>query len=241
MEDKSGFQKPLRRAFDKGKDLLNTYKKNEDKVIPIVDADTDKANAEETAAENVRQEEMNQTSEDIKADGNILSDIFNNMFSDNSAETAALVKERDDLKEQLIRKSAEFENQRKRHLKEKQEMLDYANERMLYRMIELLDDINSAVDAGKKSTDYDALLKGLDMIQQKAFKLFSEAGVKKMDDPSGTEFNVHLHEAMMMMPSDKPEGTVLQAMQAGYMMHDKVLRHARVITSSGEINHDNQE
>lgn len=230
MEDKSGYQKPLRRAFDKGKDLLNTYKKQEEKVIPIVDSDADGIEEETNENEkNLGEVREDKTEED---GGNFFADVMN-MFNDSSAELEQIKKERDELKEQLIRKTAELENQRKRHLKEKQEMLDYANERLLFRMLELLDDITAAVDAGNQSTDYDALLKGMEMIRQKASKLYEEGGVKKMEDPIGKEFDVHFHEAMMMMPSEMPEGTVVQVLQPGYMIHEKVLRHARVITSSG--------
>lgn len=223
MENKSGFKKPLKPSFNKEKDLFNAYKKNEERVIPITEDDASLGSGEEI----VNVENMFDTSSDANEELHGEIAILNTQLDD-------LTKERDELKEQLIRKAAEFENQRKRHLKEKQEMLDYANERLLFRMIELLDDLNSAVTAGNQSTDYTALLTGLEMIRNKAFKLFEEAGVKMMEDQVGKEFDVNYHEAMMMTPSELPEGAIVQTLQNGYFINEKVLRHARVITSAGK-------
>jgi len=231
MDDKQAFQKPLR--FKKEDDIMKTYKKNEEKVIPITDNDEIENLAEET--ESVQSQEKsssnNEKFDDMESLKSFLSEMPN-LFGD-SKEIESLTKERDELKEQLVRKAAELENQRKRHLREKQEMLDYANQKLLYKMIELLDDINVAVEQGSNSSDYDALLKGMTMIRQKAYKLFEESGVKPMEDAVGKEFDVNFHEAMMITPSDLPEGYVVQTLQPGYLINERVLRHARVITSSG--------
>lgn len=237
MDEKSGFQKPLRHTLDKEHDLLKTYKKNEGKVIPIYDEESDKPTSDETKQDVVNEPiEAENLSDGGKAEEDFLSGLVDSFFADKAGAIDEIKKERDELKEQLVRKAAEFENQRKRHMKEKQELINFANERLLFRMLETLDDINAAVDAGNKSSDFDALLKGISMIQQKSMKVFDEFGVKLMEDPKGKQFDVHFHEAMMAMNSDEPEGTILQTLQPGYMMHDKVLRHAKVITSNGIAN-----
>ena len=228
MDDKQSPQKPLR--FKKEDDIMKTYKKNEEKVIPISDNEEVENLANDNPQEQTQQ--SNEKYEDMEAIKSFLSGMPD-LFGD-SKEVENLTKERDELKEQLVRKAAELENQRKRHLREKQEMLDYANQKLLFKMLELLDDINAAVDSGNNSNDYDALLKGLTMIRQKAHKLFEEAGVKAMPDATGEEFDVNFHEAMMTVPSDLPEGCVVQTFQQGYLLNDKVLRHARVMTSSGK-------
>ena len=203
-------------------------------MIPIHDEESSKSQFDDTKQEAINEPaEVENLSGEDKVEDEFLSGLMDSFFSDKNSEMEELKKERDELKEQLVRKAAEFENQRKRHLKEKQELIDYANERLLYRLLEILDDMSAAVEAGNKSSDFEALLKGISMIQQKSMKIFGEFGVKPMEDPVGKEFDVNLHEAMMAMNSDKPEGTVLQAFQPGYMMHDKVLRHAKVITSNG--------
>src|SRR5690606_33106643 len=116
------------------------------------------------------------------------------------------------------------------------DLIEYSNEKLLNSLIEILDDMNAAINASDKAMDAESLRKGLELIFNKSTKLFEEAGVKKMAFDENTEFDVNLHEAMMVAPSDKPEGTVLQVIQNGYMYKEKVLKHAKVITSSGNAN-----
>lgn len=222
MEEKIGGHKPLRKSSNKIKDLYDTYIKNDERVIPITDAD----NITNEENETVEITEQNIDNVSVQMNDQELEEL--------RVQIDTLIKEKDDFKDQLMRKAAELENIRRRSIKEKQEMLEYANERLLFKMLEILDDINSAVDAGKKSTDFEVLLKGMEMIQQKTAKLFAESGVAPMENASGKPFDVNFHEAMMHIPSDEPEGNVVQTLQNGYMIHDKVLRHARVITSAGK-------
>ncbi len=228
MGKKDG-NKTLRSTSNAIKDLYNTYVKNEEREIPITDEEnTDmEENKEHTQEMNADQEadkEMFESPEEMQEQMEALVEQMNEMG-----------KERDELKEALVRKVAELENIRKRSIREKQEMVEYANEKLLFRFLELLDDMSNAVDAGKKSDDYETLLKGLEMIHSKAVKFFEDNGVKKMDDAVGSEFDVDLHEAMMHTPHPEvEEGHVVQVIQPGYMIHEKVLRHARVITSAGK-------
>jgi molecular chaperone GrpE len=78
--------------------------------------------------------------------------------------------------------------------------------------------------------------KGLEMITNKARKMFEDAGVKQMDNIIGKPFDVNYHEALMMTNSELPEGSIVQVVQPGYMLNDKVLRYAKVITSNGNSN-----
>jgi molecular chaperone GrpE len=220
----------LRSTSNAIKDLYNTYVKNEEREIPITDEESAEMeeNKEQNKENNPEQaqinEEMFESPEEMQEQMEALVEQMNE-----------LGKERDELKEALVRKVAELENIRKRSIREKQEMVEYANEKLLFRFLELMDDMSNAVDAGKKSDDYETLLKGLEMIYSKTVKLFEDNGVKKMEDAVGKEFDVDLHEAMMHTPHPEvDEGHVVQVIQPGYMMHDKVLRHARVITSAGK-------
>lgn len=236
MEEKSGHQKPLRPTMDKERDILNTYKKNEEKKVKSMEEE--KKTVEETVKEVVLETEKENLEEKVAIENNesSLVEELSNIALDKISEVEELKKERDYLKDQLMRKVAEIENQRKRHLKEKQEMLEYANEQLLGKMIELLDYFEQAVDAAKKTTDIESLRTGLEMLYQKAYKLFEEQGVQKMEDPTGKPFDVNLHDAILAMNSDKEEGTILQVAQPGYFYKDKVLRHAKVITSNGQTN-----
>ncbi len=145
----------------------------------------------------------------------------------------SLKKENSELKDKLIRKTAELDNVIKRCEKEKMDMIDYANEKLIIKLLELVDDLDNAVEAGKESHDSATILTGVEMIHQKAKKLLDDEGVKALDKSEGKPFDVNLHDAMVSMPSDKPEGIVIQEIQKGYTLRDKVIRHSKVITSSG--------
>jgi len=145
-----------------------------------------------------------------------------------------LKKENEELKEKIVRKTAELDNAIKRSSKEKMEMIDYANEKLLRKLLEVYDDFTNAVDAGRKSKDAESIQSGIEMIYKKMSKFFEEEGVKPLDPAEGKPFDVELHDAMLSMPSDQPEGTVVKVIQNGYKFRDKVIRHAKVITSNGE-------
>lgn len=232
-ESTSGFHKPLRAVSNKLKDLQNTYGKGSNQSN-ISDADNEKVikeikeelkNSEDMI--NLEKERINDLEQEINS--------LNETIEQLNDQLANVQKERDDLKDQFIRKAAEFENFRRRTMDEKKEMIDYANEKLLAKMIEILDDINSATEAGKTTSDIDSMNKGLEMINNKTRKLFEDAGVKKMDIKPGDVFDVNYHEALMMMNSEYPEGAIVQVVQAGYLLNEKVLRFAKVVTSNGKI------
>jgi molecular chaperone GrpE len=220
--------KPLRKYPGAGGGIADIYCRTDNvRNIPIMEGDSVTINE---LKENMSKEETKQDTEN-----NDMAEMsYEEAVVELTARLEAAEKEKEETKEQVKRAYAELENFRRRSLKEKQEMIDYANERLLFKMLALLDDISNAIDAGKKSDDYEALLRGIEMIQQKTLKTFEESGVKPMELSVGKEFDFNLHEAIMMMPSDEvPAEHIVAEVQKGYMMHDKVLRHAKVVTSSG--------
>lgn len=222
MDDKSG-QKPLRPSSNVVKDMMNTYFKHSDKT-PSKESNLDNS------------KDISIDSDGISSESQIDSESMNNSLVEEKEQIISeLISERDELKDKLLRSAAELENFRRRSLKERQEMVEYANERLLYRMLELLDDLGNAYDAAKTNGD-PSMLKGIEMIYQKAEKIFNDAGVKRMNIAEGTEFDVNFHEALMHIPSEFPEGTVINVIQSGYMIHERVLRHAKVVTSAGNAN-----
>ncbi|MFM8473820.1 MAG: nucleotide exchange factor GrpE [Candidatus Kapaibacterium sp.] len=147
---------------------------------------------------------------------------------------AALQKENADLKDQVLRKVAEFENFKRRTEREKEQLALYVSERMFGKLVEVLDDLHAALDAGRKSDDYASMLSGVEMIYAKALKMYEEHGVRPLVVTENVPFNVDEHEALMHIPHpDIAEGLVVQQVQRGYKLHDKVIRHAKVITSAG--------
>ena len=150
------------------------------------------------------------------------------------SDIAQVEKERDDFRDQLLRKSAEFENYRRRTMKEKQDLIEFANEHLILKMLPVVDDLHTALEAAKKSSDPAGFLKGVEMIYVKAIKIFEEAGVFPIETAPGEPFNVEMHEALAHMPSnDAPEGHILQEIQRGYTLREKVIRHTKVVTSAG--------
>lgn len=233
-ESKSNQKKPLRSTSNKIKDLYNTYVRNEgSRVVPINEKRKPKSKKEEKNNKMIEQEVM----DNFEAEKKEYETRIEQLEAENELlkyDIQEIEKKIEEYKEQALRKAAELENIRRRSMREKQDLIEFANEGLLRKMLELMDDINSAIEAGKKTEDAKSLLTGVEMIQQKARKLFEENGVKKMEISVGDEFDVEFHEAMMHIPSEIDEGHIVQVLQPGYMMHDRVLRHARVITSAGK-------
>lgn len=235
MEDSTAnSKKPLRPSSNKIKDLVDTYLKNDSgKNIPIKDLELDD-NHHNTQKNEKNVEEIAETTNDFDLkDYQKMLDDYKEAVDVLNKQLEDISKEKDEIKEQLVRKAAELENIRRRSLKEKQDMIDYANERLLFKMLDTLDDINNAYNASISSNDFEALKKGVELMKNKAIKLFDEAGVKQIESYVGKEFDVNFHEALMKMPSDLPENFVVQEIQNGYMLNEKVLRHTKVITSAG--------
>ncbi len=224
---KKGNRKPLRATSkNKANDLNNAYlNESGTHEIPI----TKKIDSDDLEIENETVEKELETieeNEDVNENGEI---------EELKSKIKSLENEKEELKDQVMRKTAEMDNMRRRSLKEKNELIDYANQGLLLKLLPLLDDFTKAIESGKSNHDYESVMQGIEMIYQKMQKVFEESGVKQMEDANGKPFDVDYHEAMMLMPSDDvDEGDVIQVIEPGYMFYDKVLRHAKVITSSGK-------
>jgi len=144
-----------------------------------------------------------------------------------------LTKENQELQDKVLRKIAELDNAIKRCAKEKMELIDYANEKILVQFINIADDLENAISAGKSSNDIQSLLTGIEMIKNNYNKILLENGVKKQDTEIGMDFDVNLHDAILSIQSEIPEGKIVEIVQNGYVFREKILRHAKVITSAG--------
>jgi molecular chaperone GrpE len=220
--------------MNKVKDIYDTYLKNQDQKQSL-------SNYEDAHSVHHIEEPVEITEDLNEPDLEIPAIQETNEAVPEIDKIKDLEKERDELKDQVLRVAAELENYRRRVLKEKREMVDYANERLIFNLLSLLDDLGNAVEAGKKAADCDSMLAGLDLIYQKTLKLFENEGVKIMENTVGKPFDVNQHEAVMKMPSELPEDYIINEVQAGYTIRDKVLRHAKVITSAGEPKEEENE
>ena len=133
----------------------------------------------------------------------------------------------EELKKQLLYKTAEFENYRKRTLKEKAELILNGGEKTVAAILPILDDFERAI--ADKSEDPKVIKEGVQMIFNKFVKTLEGLGVKKIDT-NDKDFDVDFHEAIAMIPGmgDDKKGKIIDCVQTGYTMNDKVIRHAKV-------------
>lgn len=133
------------------------------------------------------------------------------------------------LKDQLLRKAAEFENFRKRTIKEKTELILNGGRRVIEALLPVLDDLERAQDNMGKATDVEALKEGVELILSKLDKTLSGQGLKKIDTTDAL-FDTDFHEAIAIVPAtdESQKGKVIDCVQTGYMLGETVIRHAKV-------------
>ncbi len=134
-----------------------------------------------------------------------------------------------DLKDKYLRSVAEFDNYRKRTLKEKAELILNGSEKTVAAILPVIDDMERAMANGEKTDDPAVLREGMELIFHKFMKALEGLGVKKIDTENA-DFNTDLHEAVAMVPGmgDDKKGKVIDCLQTGYQLNDKVIRHAKV-------------
>ena len=152
----------------------------------------------------------------------------NNQDLNSEAEKLNVVEEElKQLKDNYIRKVAEFENYKKRTLKEKTELILNGSEKTVIAILPILDDFERAIS--DKSDDPKAIKEGMQLIFNKFNKILESIGVNKIET-EGKDFDVDYHEAVAMLPTsdDDKKGKVIDCVQTGYTLNNKVIRHAKV-------------
>jgi molecular chaperone GrpE len=135
-----------------------------------------------------------------------------------------------EMQDKYIRLSAEFDNYRKRTLREKIELSKYASEDMLRKIIPIMDDFDRAMAHMENATDCAALKDGIDLIYNKFSEFLKQNGIKEIESLNNS-FDVDLHDAVAKVPvqEDEKKGKVVDVVQKGYYLQDKVLRHSKVV------------
>ncbi len=149
------------------------------------------------------------------------------------AQIAGLKSELEETKNQLLRKVAEFENMRKRVAKERLQLFDTAKIEALKEFLPINDDLKRSLQASESAEIGETFLEGVKMVAGKFSDVLEKYGVSAIDEVN-IPFNVELHDALMKQkaPEDNVESnTVLQVLEPGYKLNDKVIRHAKVIVS----------
>lgn len=209
---------------------------SKEKKINIEDGNAKEQVLNENAEQNDTQnnaepkaEETNTEDADNKAaDADSQTDNTDNAADAEEVDPLAKAQQEvEELKKQLLYKTAEFENYRKRTLKEKAELILNGGEKTIAAILPILDDFERAI--ADKSEDPKAIKEGVQMIFNKFIKTLEGLGVKKIET-ADKDFDVDFHEAIAMVPGmgDDKKGKVIDCVQTGYTLNDKVIRHAKV-------------
>ena len=209
---------------------------SKEKKINIEDGNAKEQVLNENAEQNDTQnnaepkaEETNTEDADNKAaDADSKTDNTDNAAESEEADPLAKAQQEvEELKKQLLYKTAEFENYRKRALKEKADLILNGGEKTIAAILPILDDFERAI--ADKSEDPKAIKEGVQMIFNKFIKTLEGLGVKKIET-ADKDFDVDFHEAIAMVPGmgDDKKGKVIDCVQTGYTLNDKVIRHAKV-------------
>ena len=137
--------------------------------------------------------------------------------------------------DQMLRTVAEYENAKKRAIRDKEEFQKYAVESVIKDLIPVVDSMNRAIKAAKESTDFDALHEGIQLIQKQIHNVLERKNVSIID-AIGKNFDPNLHEAIAQVESDLPMNTIVEEFQVGYKLRDRVLRASMVSVSQGQSN-----
>ena len=190
-------------------------------------------NAEQNATQNENNAEANAEEQEAGTDNKSAEADNKTEDTDNKAESTEVdpltkaQQEVEELKKTLLYKTAEFENYRKRTMKEKADLILNGGEKTISAILPVLDDFERAL--ADKSEDPKAIKEGVQMIFNKFVKTLEGLGVKKIET-ADKDFDVDFHEAIAMVPGmgDDKKGKVIDCVQTGYTLNDKVIRHAKV-------------
>lgn len=223
---------------------LKFWKNMNKKDINIDELTDCQNNAADMAGENAANEQPASDATDTEAGGNEAEMAGNTAEPENGAadengneaeggeEKSPLEAAQEqiaELKDKYLRSVAEFDNYRKRTLKEKAELILNGSEKAVSAVLPVLDDMERAIANGEKTDDVQVLREGMTLIYTKFLKVLEGLGVKEIET-ADADFNTDVHEAIAMVPGmgDDKKGKVLDCVQKGYTINDKVIRHAKV-------------
>lgn len=148
----------------------------------------------------------------------------------NEDKVAELTTQLEEMKDKYLRLTAEFDNYRKRTLKEKADLIKFASEEVLKDLLPVIDDLDRALKAIETANDINAVKEGIALIVNKFNDFLKAKGVKEID-ALGKELDTDLHEAITKIPvqDDAQKGKIVDVIQKGYMLHEKVMRFSKVV------------
>lgn len=180
-------------------------------------------------------DELNNELNENQTDEQEVKEEVQNQGSDNTDDLKEKIKslenEVNQYKEMALRKAAEFENYKRRTENDQLNLLKYAAESLIVKLLPIIDDLERSLSHMTDETDVQKIKEGVQLIYSKFMKTLEEQGVKKIESV-GKPFDVNYHEALMQRNDDTvAPHTVLDELETGYMYKDRVIRHAKVIVS----------
>ena len=203
---------------------MNEEKEENEDIETAAGAEaTDTRNAEDAAAVSEGEAPDGAASEADVAEGNELEIL--------AKQVAALEKERDEFKDQYLRKCADFDNYRKRMIKEKQDAFDYANTSLLKDLLDSLDNFDRTVEAASSANDAKSIADGVKMINKGLVSMLENKYELVSYGQPGDAFDPDLHEAIGKSDDPVAEPVIKAVYLKGYKLKDRVIRHAKVMVS----------
>ena len=187
------------------------------------------ANEAETSEETTNNNDENSKADNEKTEGEATAEKSAEESAAKEKSEPTIEEKLADMTDKYLRKMAEFDNYRKRTMKEKAELILNGAERTVTAFLPIIDDMERAIENAAKSEDIDAVREGVNMIFQKFEKVLESLGVKKIATENA-DFNTDYHEAIAMVPGmgEDKKNKVIDCVQTGYTLNDKVIRHAKV-------------
>lgn len=148
------------------------------------------------------------------------------------AQIDALMLEKDQLEDRMIRTLAEVENVRKRKQKELDEVIKYQSLSLAKSMLPVLSNLRRAITAAQKDATVESLKTGIEMVAKQLDDVLTQNGVNKIIT-EGQLFDPNLHDVLQMVPSDQPEHMIVKELDTGYKLHDRVIVPSKVVVSTG--------
>lgn len=170
-----------------------------------------------------------ENNEEFNADNNSI-DIENHENNDDQDQVMQLSSQLKEAEDKYLRLAAEFDNFRKRNMKERLELIKTASEDVIVALLDVLDDSERALEQVEKANDIPQIKEGIKLVFSKLKNILQQKGLKEMDS-LGKEFNPDMHEAIAEIPAQQDEdaGKVLDQVSKGYLLNDKIIRHAKVV------------
>ena len=191
----------------------------------------EKANGGKDAADCKSAEKADSCASEKSGEKPSTEDSGKDALSELKMQIDALKKENADLKDQVLRRAADFDNYRKRMLKEKQDVFDYANENLLHDMLESLDNFDRATDAASSAKDVKSIADGVKMINASLVKMLEDKYNLSSYGAVGDTFNPDEHEAIGSVQGAVAEPVLKEVYLKGYKLKDRIIRHAKVMVT----------